>query len=126
MHRLSNTQSKTVQVISNQCMALQANQIVDPACSVLAATQHKAQWGNKAWEWQSGRASLSQPFLCTCRYVQEDDLLALALNGRSRQQELPMLCQKPPPSLKGNVQAAHQPPPVITDGTYLEWVTHQG
>lgn len=58
--------------------------------------------------------------LCLCRYVQEDDLLALALNGRSRHQEVPLLCQKPPPSLKGNVKSVHDPPPVIRDESYLD------
>ena len=59
--------------------------------------------------------------LC-CRYVEEKDLLALALNGRSRQQAMPLLCQKPPPSLKGDVdiKPVHNPPPVIKDASYLE------
>jgi hypothetical protein len=31
--------------------------------------------------------------------VEEQDLLALALNGRHRQQQVPLLCQRPPPDL---------------------------
>ena len=52
--------------------------------------------------------------------MEEEDLLALALNGRSRQHAVPILCQKPPPLLTANLVSAHQPPPAIKDASYLE------
>lgn len=36
---------------------------------------------------------------CVCRYVVEEDLLALALNGRVRKHPVQMLCQRPPPTM---------------------------
>ena len=39
-----------------------------------------------------------------CRYVEEQDLLALALNGRYRAQTVPLLCQRPPPKTTNNLE----------------------
>lgn len=49
-----------------------------------------------SWEWGP-----------CCRYVEEEDLLALALNGRVRKHPVQMLCQRPPP-LIANVDSVQK------------------